>query len=62
MRLKEMRKKAGLTARDIANATGVSIQNVYNWEANSYAPEAAKLIQISELCHCTLDELMKDDK
>lgn len=58
MALKEMRKKAGLTARDVALAVGVSFQNVYNWEAGSYLPEAAKLRNLARLYGCTVDELL----
>ena len=60
MAFKEMRKKAGLTAREAGLALGVSFQNVYNWEAGSYLPEAAKLPEIARLYRCTVDELLAD--
>ena len=43
MQLKEARKRAGLTANQVAVALGVSTQNVYNWEAGSYWPEIGRL-------------------
>lgn len=58
MSLKEMRKKAGLTAREVANAVGVSFQNVYNWEAGSYLPRAGQLSELAQLYGCTVDELL----
>lgn len=58
MQLKEMRKRAGLTAREVALAMGVSFQNVYNWEAGSYLPETAKLMDLARLYGCTVDELL----
>lgn len=58
MSLKEMRKKAGLTAREVANAVGVSFQNVYNWEAGSYLPRAGQLSELARLYGCTVDELL----
>lgn len=62
MGMKEARKRAGLTAREVALAMGVSFQNVYNWEAGSYLPEAAKLRDLAKLYCCTVDELLSDDQ
>ena len=58
MGLKALRKRAGLTAREVANTMGVSFQTVYNWEAGSYLPEAAKLKGLAQLYNCTVDELL----
>jgi len=58
MRLKEMRKRAGLTAKDVALAMGVSFQNVYNWENGSYLPPTKRLPEIVKLYGCTMDELL----
>lgn len=58
MALKEMRKKAGLTAKDVATAVGVSFQNVYNWEAGSYLPRAGQLSTLAKLYGCTVDDLL----
>lgn len=62
MGLKEARKRAGLTAREVARAIGVSLQNVYNWEAGSYFPRAEKLRELSKLYGCTMDELLSADQ
>lgn len=61
MRLKEMRKRAGLTARDVALEMGVSFQNVYNWENGSYLPPTKRLPEIARLYGCTVDELLQDE-
>ena len=61
MRLKEMRKRAGLTAKDVALAMGVSFQNVYNWENGSYLPPTKRLPEITKLYGCTADELLADE-
>lgn len=58
MGLKEMRKNAGLTAREVAAAMGVTFQNVYNWEAGSYLPRAGQLSTLAKLYGCTVDELL----
>lgn len=60
MRLKEARKQAGLTARDVALAMGVSVQNVFNWENGSYLPPSKRLTAIAKLYGCTVDELLKE--
>lgn len=60
MGLKEARKRAGLTAAEVGRAVGVSAQNVYNWEAGSYLPEAARLKQLARLYGCTVDDLLDD--
>lgn len=60
MRLKEMRKRAGLTAKDVALAMGVSFQNVYNWENGSYLPPTKRLPEIAKLYGCTVDALLAD--
>ncbi len=60
MRLKEIRKRAGLTAKDTALALGVTFQNVYNWENGSYLPPAKRLPEIAKLYGCTVDELLAD--
>ena len=60
MGFKKARQQAGLTARQAANCLGVSIQNVYNWEANSYYPETERLKEIAKLYGCTVDELLKE--
>lgn len=62
MTLKEARKRAGLTAREVATTMGVSFQNVYNWEAGSYWPEKNKLLDLARLYGCTVDELLQDTR
>lgn len=62
MGLKEARKRAGLTAREVGRSIGVSFQNVYNWEAGSYLPEASKLRDLAKLYGCTVDELLSADQ
>lgn len=59
MALKEMRKKAGFTAREVATKLGVSFQNVYNWEAGSYNPRSAQLYEMAKLYGCSMEDLMK---
>lgn len=61
MRLKEARRRAGLTANQVATALGVSTQNVYNWEADSYYPAKDRLLELAKLYRCTVDDLLRPD-
>lgn len=61
MGFKTARENAGLTARQVANQLGVSIQTVYNWEARSYYPEKDRLLDIAKLYGCTVDALLRND-
>lgn len=60
MQLKEMRKRAGLTAKDVALKIGVSFQNVYNWENGSYFPPAKRLQELAKLYGCSVDDLLAE--
>ena len=61
MGLKEARKRAGLTAKDVALSLGVTFQNVYNWENGSYLPPSKRLPELAKLYGCTVDELLDGD-
>jgi len=41
VRLYELRKKAGLSAEEIAENVGVSIKTVYSWESANSAPHVS---------------------
>ena len=58
MGLKEARKWAGLTAKDVALSIGVTFQNVYNWENGSYLPPSKRLPELAKLYGCKVDELL----
>lgn len=58
MGLKEARKRAKLTAKDVALSLGVTFQNVYNWENGSYLPPSKRLPELAKLYGCTVDELL----
>lgn len=62
MGLKAARKRAGLTAKDVALSLGVTFQNVYNWENGSYLPPTKRLPEIAKLYGCTVDELLSVDQ
>lgn len=59
MGFREARIKAGLSVADVMKAIGVSDAAVYQWETGIYTPRKEKLLAVSELYNCTIDELLK---
>ena len=59
-KLSAMRKENHYTQEQLAEILGVSRQAVGKWEGDRAYPETEKLIRISELFGCSLDELLKD--
>lgn len=57
MRIKELRKAAGLTQVQVANRLEVSQSTVCSWEVGTAAPAAAMLPKLADLFHCTIDAL-----
>ncbi|MGN1234585.1 MAG: helix-turn-helix domain-containing protein [Christensenellaceae bacterium] len=60
-RLSTRRKQAGYTQEQLAELLGVSRQAVGKWETDLAFPETEKLIRLSELYACSLDELVKGE-
>ena len=59
-KLSAMRKENHYTQEQLAEILGVSRQAVGKWESGRAYPETEKLIRISELFDCSLDELLKE--
>ena len=55
-----LRRRAGYTQEGLAEALGVSRQAVSKWESGQTLPEAATLLTLADLLHCTLDQLMRE--
>lgn len=60
MGFKQARRRAGLTARQVAKKFGVSLAAVYGWEKGTYLPRGERLPQIARLYGCTVEELMDE--
>lgn len=56
------REAAGLTQREVAEHMGVDQSAVSFWETGKTNPRASLLVKLSELYHCTVDELLKDER
>jgi len=54
-----LRNHCKMSQGDLAEKLNVSRQSISKWETNTSVPELDKLIQLSELFHITLDELVK---
>lgn len=61
MRIKELRRKAGLCQSDLASAMGVARNGVSQWETEVSLPRTRQLPQLAEVLGCTIDELFEDD-
>lgn len=60
-RLKEARKKSGMTQDQVAEQIMVSRVTVSHWENGKSLPDIASLISLSDLYQISLDELLKGD-
>jgi len=59
--LQFLRKRENMTQEQLAEALEVSRQSVSKWESDSTYPETDKLMQLADLFHCSLDDLMRKD-
>lgn len=60
-RLKEARKKSGMTQDQVAEQIMVSRVTVSHWENGKSLSDIASLISLSDLYQISLDELLKGD-
>ena len=60
--LQYLRKLHGnMTQEKLAEQMGVSRQTISKWETDEACPELEKLLELSEIFSCTLDDLLKKD-
>lgn len=60
-KLSKLRKENNYTQEQLAELLDVSRQSISKWESDLAYPETDKLIRLSELFHCSVDYLLKDD-
>lgn len=60
-KLSKLRKQNNYTQEQLADILGVSRQAISKWESNASYPETEKLIQLSDMYHCSLDYLLRDE-
>ena len=57
VRIKTVRKKAGITQVQLANELGVSKGTVAMWEVGVRHPRTADVFKMAQLFHCRMDYL-----
>ena len=55
-----MRRRAGLTAADLAERMHYSRTTIYFWEQGRCWPSSQELPRIAEMLGCTIDDLFAD--
>ncbi|MDJ0583008.1 helix-turn-helix transcriptional regulator [Crocosphaera sp.] len=62
--MSQLRKKAGLTQRQVALAIGITDQTVSNWETGQRKPQLtpAQTLKLCNVLNCDLEELASKDK
>lgn len=61
MQIKELRKAAGLTQQQLAEAVSVSQATVAEWELGIYMPSANKLRALADALGCTINDLFAQE-
>ncbi|MGN0819690.1 MAG: helix-turn-helix domain-containing protein [Christensenellaceae bacterium] len=61
LKIREERKKAGLSQEQLAEKLNVSRQAITKWETDRGIPDIGNLIAISDEFGLSLDELIKED-
>ncbi len=60
LKLKALRKKAGLTQHEAAKKLGVSQSTIAMWEVGANAPRAGLFQKIAEVYSCTVAEIFEN--
>lgn len=61
MSFKTMRKRAGMTQMQVANALGVTNAAVSQWETGKTMPKGESLLKLAKIFGCTVDELLEEE-
>jgi DNA-binding XRE family transcriptional regulator len=56
-KVREYRKKHGMSTEELANKLGICINTVYNWEKKGVFPREATRIHMLKVLGCTFDDL-----
>ena len=57
----KLRKEKGWSQEQLAEKCEVSRQTIYKWESAQSYPEMDRMLLLSEIFNCSIDELMKSD-
>lgn len=59
--LQFLRKKENITQEQLAEKLDVSRQSISKWESDTTYPEMDKLMQLCQMFHCSMDDLLQKD-
>jgi transcriptional regulator with XRE-family HTH domain len=59
-RLEKLRKRVGLTRREVADRIGVKQPTVWAWEKGKARPRAEKLARLAEILRCSVIDIVPD--
>ena len=59
-KLKEIRKKEGISQEQLAEKIGVTRQAITKWETGKGLPDVENMVIIAEIFKTTIDELLMD--
>lgn len=59
--LQFLRKRNDITQEQLAEKLDVSRQSISKWESDTTYPEMDKLIQLTQMFHCSMDDLLQKD-
>lgn len=59
--LQYLRQVKNMSQEELAEKMSVSRQTISKWETNQAYPEITKLIELANLFHCKIDELLKEN-
>lgn len=57
-RIKELRKKSGLSVIQLSLTLGISFQAIYRWEDGTYLPDTENLAWIALVFNTTIDDIL----
>lgn len=60
--IKIYREKAGMSQTGLADRMSVSQQAVSQWESNIKTPTTKKLVELANIFHCTVDDLLREQE
>lgn len=58
--LEYLRRVKGYSQKDLADLLGVTQGAVNQWEQGKTRPKAGRLLKLSEVLGCSVDELLKE--
>ena len=57
MPIRQLRERLGMSMYELAEKMGVSVATVSRWETGEAVPVTGRLGALSDVLHCTIDEL-----